>query len=829
MPELRSIGNVQVDPSTNQIWIEGDPKHLPPKQMDLLLFFMDHPDQVISHDELLEALWPGRYGADESLFRAISNLRKLLGQSKNSGVQYIETIPKRGYRLCQPVSNSIIDSPTHSTDSITTLSSQAHAVNIDKPNIDNNDKQTDGYTKQLAPEIEASDLNSEQNDESHSTYRTNTLRNTLILASIMGVFFIIWLIPFDILWKSSSHETSAPPTSIAVLPFENFTNNEELDILGDGLAEEVLNELIRFPQLKVAARTSSFYFKDNPNTVQDIGDILNVHYVLDGSIRSNSGNVSVAIQLINTQTGYHEWSQLFDFNIDNLHNIQHVIAQHVVEQVGYKRDKSKTNQLAEHTTQPSAVDSSSPTPDPHAYAEYISGKQKFNSFNIRLLFSARKHFEEAISIDNDFVDAHIALANVLTKMAAWGLISHDSAFIRAKQHLAIAEPNSQNNPDYWFAHGFLMKPKYLVKKNTDAPAAIKYFKKALSLNPNHYDSLFWYGALSRDMRDYTTAIRLLNKAVEFDPLSHALHSVLISTYVRIGQFQLAEQTSKKIIKLVPEMAGGYEGLALVKFHQGEILAADQLVHTCLTKDLQYLNCWDRLLDIYTAVEDIESIHQILDLIGILSPALAKPMIIMKALYAGDINSAVIMLETINEDDLALPFISPILVATVALAPQSRVTHLQPLADNALSYINANHRPLFAALFAEQKGNHQRATQLLNQFIRDIDKQAYQPLAMKFNKAQALTMLGQQQQAIQLLSKLYTHTKPIAYAEPYERPMFFTSQSPFLNELKSHPDYAALLAVKNKSDAHTRRLLNQQRKNQTMPFNLAPSANTMNGF
>src|SRR5437868_7092862 len=126
---------------------------------------------------------------------------------------------------------------------------------------------------------------------------------------------------------------AAAGNTIAVLPFLNLSRDEDGDYFSDGLAEELLNVLAKIRGLRVAARTSAFSFKGKQITVAEIGRVLNVASVLEGSIRKAKDRVRISVQLVKVEDGYHLWSETYDRTMDDIFAVQDDIAQSVVEEL----------------------------------------------------------------------------------------------------------------------------------------------------------------------------------------------------------------------------------------------------------------------------------------------------------------------------------------------------------------------------------------------------------------------------------------------------------------------------------------------------------------
>ena len=134
-------------------------------------------------------------------------------------------------------------------------------------------------------------------------------------------------------WGDPRGSIAAGDRSIAVLPFVNMSDDRENEYFSDGLSEELLNLLAKIPQLHVAGRTSSFKFKDTNEDLRVIGEALNVQHVLEGSVRKSGARLRITAQLIDTENGYHLWSDTYDRDLTDIFAIQDEIAGHVVEEL----------------------------------------------------------------------------------------------------------------------------------------------------------------------------------------------------------------------------------------------------------------------------------------------------------------------------------------------------------------------------------------------------------------------------------------------------------------------------------------------------------------
>jgi TolB-like protein/Flp pilus assembly protein TadD len=217
--------------------------------------------------------------------------------------------------------------------------------------------------------------------------------------------------------------------SIAVLPFVDLSDGQTYQYLGDGIAEEIINLLADMDGLGVAARTSSFAFRDSSSTTGEIAAKLRVGIILEGSIRHSGKRIRVTAQLIDTQTGYHIWSKNYDRTLDEVFEVQDDIAFNIAQSLKLTLDESD------------APDSrSATTGDIEAFALYLKGRELFNDrIHLRAegLREALDYFSKAVKQDPTFARAHAGIASVY-----WLLTSYDDSLDKdAYFELAEASAN----------------------------------------------------------------------------------------------------------------------------------------------------------------------------------------------------------------------------------------------------------------------------------------------------------------------------------------------------------------------------------------------------
>ena len=192
-----------------------------------------------------------------------------------------------------------------------------------------------------------------------------------------------------------------PDNSIAVLPFINMSRDPDNEFFSDGVSEELLNLLAQADGLRVASRTSSFYFKGKDVDIPQIANRLGVRHVLEGSVRQSGNLIRITAQLIDTRTDAHLWSQTYDRELDDIFAVQDEIAHRIVDQIRIKLGHSQLIGQPEGLSQTENVD---------AYQLYLRGLSLLRLRGIDNLRRAAELFEEATYIDPEYARAYEKLA-----------------------------------------------------------------------------------------------------------------------------------------------------------------------------------------------------------------------------------------------------------------------------------------------------------------------------------------------------------------------------------------------------------------------------------
>ena len=329
-------------------------------------------------------------------------------------------------------------------------------------------------------------------------------------------------------------EISSIEKSIAVLPFVNMSSDPEQEYFADGISEEILNSLAGVSELKVAGRTSSFAFKGRNEDLLEIGKVLRVNHILEGSVRKSGKQVRITAQLIKVDDGFHMWSETWDRELNDIFTIQDEISAAILSQL--KTQLLGDEQIAA-TTQT----------DTRAYELYLLAKQRIYERNQASLEMAITLVEEAIDIDAAYAPAYaqLGIATMLVSERSYGTLPHKQAGEQAKYALDMALQLEPENAEALAGLGF-----YFGEYKLDHQKALELLQKASSINPNLTNASTWLAQQLSDAGRLREALEIREKTFKRDPLHSANTNNLQQTYVMMGQ-------SEKALEML-DKAQGYQ-------------------------------------------------------------------------------------------------------------------------------------------------------------------------------------------------------------------------------------------------------------------------------
>jgi TolB-like protein/DNA-binding winged helix-turn-helix (wHTH) protein/Tfp pilus assembly protein PilF len=641
--------------------------HVPPMAMEVLLCLAKAPGTIVTRRDLLSEVWGDPNASDEALTRCVSELRHQLGDHRELP-SYIQTLPKRGYRLVAPV-NELSTGESGETanaarDGPVSPASNSSATATPYGGLQEfiNDLQRRrvfrvalvylicawlvvqvaeatfpallippwaqtlvvvltifgfpialvlAWAFQITPDGVTADTSSSY----FNTLGDKRKIDYIIIATLVAVIGFLAFRQFSIEGtepSTTSDEITAGDlgsigapaeqvASIAVLPFVNMSDNAGNEYFSDGLSEEILNSLTRLKELKVAARTSSFYFKNKDADIPTIGLHLGVRHVLEGSVRRQGQRVRITAQLIRADTGFHVWSETYDREVENVFDIQSDIARNVAEALELVLSGESGAQLARRAT--TSLD---------AYEYYLQARSYLRApEGASTLASAEALFKKALAIDVDYAEAYAGLCDTylidyedtrstklfekaerachraLTLDSAAGdvhtalgnLYRNSGQYHKAEQNFkraialnasaaeaydGLAETYQQQNrldeaedvfqraieiqPSFWRGH--LAMGNFLFSAGRSAEA-IEYFRRVTDLTPDNAVGHLNLGTAYYMIGDFENAATAWRRSVDLHP-SHIAYANIGSSYFFLGRFQEAIEMYQRATEMAPD-------------------------------------------------------------------------------------------------------------------------------------------------------------------------------------------------------------------------------------------------------------------------------------
>ena len=523
MRVMKSFKAFRLDTANHLLWRDGDRVPLTPKGFDVLAYLVEHVGRVVTQDEILEALWPETYVNPEVLRKNIQEIRKALGD-RSDNPEFVETLPKRGYRFVAPVIDKSGVEPPESAISLP-IEEQATEETV---------------------EAEATPFEPESSARKRMLW---TFGIMLVLAVVAMAAVGAYFRPA----RSAANASSLNNASIAVLPFADMSPAKDQEYFSDGLAEQLINDLAKVSGLKVVGRSSAFQFRGKNEDLRVVGRKLGVANVLEGSVRHAGNHVRITAELTKVEDGFQLWSQNYDREIKDIFAVQDEIARAATEALRLK--------LLGTNGQPVASTLRSANPEAYeAYlqAEYFSGRGQSKEELDRAL----AYTDRAFKLDEKYAPAWALRASVQNAMAEVALTDPTEGFRKARDD---AERAIALDPT--LASAYLALARTQIFCDWDWDAADTSLTKAAALEPGSVEIFRIRSYRSRVLGNLDQAIRLYEQAVALDPLRTNSYSGLAYLLYVAGRYDEAQAALKKALDLNPQTA-------FVHLTLGKILVAE---------------------------------------------------------------------------------------------------------------------------------------------------------------------------------------------------------------------------------------------------------------
>ena len=326
------------------------------------------------------------------------------------------------------------------------------------------------------------------------------------VAALLSVFSLGWffygqpaLRKADVAAPAALPQPS--PKSIAVLPFTDLSPGHDQEYFSDGMSEEILNALAKIRDLKVAGRTSSFYYKGRSEDLRGIGKALGVANVLEGSVRKQGDKVRITAQLIRTDDGFHLWSDSYDGELTDIFELQERIARAITGKLQVILQGDQQQRLV-----PVA------TTSPEAYALYLQASGTFNRRDGARMPEAIAQIDDAIRLDPSFARAYSRGAALHAVSPSYAMAPLEPAYEQAERQLQVA---MKLDPSLAEPHGVLGYIRSEQRRHAEAEQSLR---RALELEPDDVQVNFWYAITQIRVGYVKQGIAVLDRLLAMDPM-----------------------------------------------------------------------------------------------------------------------------------------------------------------------------------------------------------------------------------------------------------------------------------------------------------------------
>jgi len=540
---VKSFKSFRLDTANHFLWRDGDRVPLAPKGFDVLAYLVEHVGQVMTQDEILEALWPETYVNPEVLRKYIQEIRKAL-RDRPDNPEFIETLPKRGYRFVAPVTDASGVEPQELARSLPPVEQATEAT----------------------VEAELTPLAVETSSGERTLWK---LAIILVLAIVAAVAIGAYFRPA----RSAANDSWSDNTSIAVLPFADMSPAKDQEYFSDGLAEQLINDLAKVSGLKVVGRSSAFQFEGKNEDLRSVGRKLGVANILEGSVRKEGSRVRITVALTKVDDGFQLWTETYDREINHIFAAQDEIARAVTGALQIKLLSPSSPELSP----------GSRSINPEAYQAYLQGQYFIaRGQDERDLDRALSYADQAIKLDANYASAWAQRSQVLETMARIGRSENAEGYRHARES---AEKAIALDPT--LATGYLAMAMVQMNHDWDWEGADTSLKRAGLLEPGSAEVLRSRAYLARELGRVDEAIQLYQQAIGLDPLKANFYLALgYELYVgaRYGETQAMLQRAQD---LNPQLSS-------LHLTRGQILLSEGRQREALAEMANDIGEWQKL-------------------------------------------------------------------------------------------------------------------------------------------------------------------------------------------------------------------------------------------
>ena len=532
--------DVVIDCRDFSVLKNGQQQSITPRAFDVLRYLVERRDRVVEKSEIFEQVWKDKFVTDNALTRVVAEIRQALRDSADSP-QFIETVPKRGYRFIGPIEEQPIQPP------------------IDEDEIENSRKAGAEEESRPPGRLIPPPLTSPMRHHS----LVFLIAALIVMTGVVGA--LIW-------YGSFSHATetpSGPISSVAVLPLRNLSNDPANEYFSDGLTDGLITALSKVEGLEVRSLSSVLRFKNQEVDPRTVGKQLNVAAVLEGGVRKDGESARVTVRLVSAADGRILWVRdTYDRVLKDIFALQDEIASQVVTGLRLKLSGESRQHLTKRYTE-----------NIEAYNLYLKGRFQLDQRERWEIRKSAQYFQQAINLDPNYARAYAGLAEYYFYVVFFGDYRPTDMMPKAKAAAARAL-----ELDDTLAEAHVSMGKVHDYYDWDWAKAEREFKRAIELNPNSPHARRHYGLHLEIVNRRDEMYAEIRQAMMLDRLDPGLKRDLGRMLIGDGKYDQAIEWLGKAIEADQNFASayGWRGIAYDAMGSYDQAYAGHLKHLILS-------------------------------------------------------------------------------------------------------------------------------------------------------------------------------------------------------------------------------------------------------
>jgi TolB-like protein/DNA-binding winged helix-turn-helix (wHTH) protein len=528
---IYEFGRFRLDRQAHLLQCGDEIIALEPKAVDVLLMLVEKRGELVARQELMTAVWPDTFVEDNNLSSNISILRKQLGMTGDGG-DFIQTVPKRGYRFVAAVKQVECQPPVVSP----------------------------GPVVSSSPEVSSGVALAEVSTPTPEVGRRAVRLPGLMLVESAGLLALLLALVLALAprlgWRGRPPGVGveARMGAIAVLPLENLSGDPGQEYFADGMTEALTADLAQIGTLRVIARASVMQFKGTKQPLAQIAQRLNVEGIVSGSVVRSGHRVRITAALIHAATGQQLWAKTYERSLGDILDLQSEVARAIAGEVQAKVTTQEQMRLAR-----------SRSIDADAYDAYLKGRYYYNRFTVDGFAKSIEYFEQAIKLASDYASPYAGLADALASLEQIGAARREDVHPRALEAATKALAMDDALPE---AHAAMAS----VRANDwERSTAEREARRAIELNPGFPLAHLYYSNMLRHLGRREESIAEARRALELDPLSPLTNEELADAELSARQYDAAIEQYQKTLELYPNQPAPRDSLGWAYVYKGNYI------------------------------------------------------------------------------------------------------------------------------------------------------------------------------------------------------------------------------------------------------------------